>query len=106
MSYRSLREYRALRGDHRSVVAAGRLDRAPLGRVVHVHDAEAFGVAERPLVVIEQGPGVIAADIRALLHRIMGRAEVLTVVFDAQRIFDLAVDRVRRVVERGTVLRY
>src|SRR3954468_18626197 len=42
-----LRQHRAVGRDYRCVVAAGRLDGAPLGRVVDVHDAEALGVAER-----------------------------------------------------------
>src|SRR5689334_11482792 len=57
--------------DDRRVVAAGSLDGSPLIRVVDVHEPESFGEAMRPLIVIEQRPGVVSAQIDALLHRIV-----------------------------------
>src|SRR4051812_6616785 len=57
----------ALRRDHVGV-EAGALLRRPLERLeVHVHEAEALRIAERPLEVVEQRPGEIAAHVDALL---------------------------------------
>src|SRR4030095_6269593 len=52
-----------------TVPGAAALDRAPLGRVVDVDDAEALGVAAAPLEVVQQRPREVAADVDAVLDR-------------------------------------
>ncbi len=102
----SLREHCSFGGNDRRVVSPGLLDRSLLRRVINVHETEALGVAVRPLVIVEQRPGVIAAQVHALAYSVMRGAQMLTVILDAQRVLDLAVDRLRRIVKRGAVLRY
>src|SRR5947207_2766068 len=94
----------ALRGNDGGIEAPGRLDSSLLGRVVDVNEAEALGVAERPLVVVEQRPREISAQVDPLRYRVVSCAQMLPEVFDAKRIFDTAVDRLRRVVKRGAIL--
>src|ERR1700730_15711607 len=101
----SLRQGGAFAANHLGIVAAGRFDRSLLGRVIDVHDAEAFGIAERPLVVVEQRPRIVTLEIHALLHRLVRGAQMLAVILDAEWIFDLAIDRVRWIVECSAVLR-
>lgn len=52
--------------DDSGVAAAAALDRAALGRVVDVDQAETLVVAVRPLEVIQQRPGVLPGEGRAL----------------------------------------
>src|SRR5687767_3931024 len=100
----SLRENGPVAGNDGRVVPPARLDRTLLRLVVDMNDAEPLGVAERPLVVVEQRPGKISAQVDAFLHRVVRSAQVLTVILDAKRILDLAVDGLRRIVKRGAVL--
>src|SRR2546429_3934827 len=86
----SARECFSFRGDHRRVVSPRRFDRAVLRRVVDVNQTESFGVTVRPLVVIEQRPGEVAAKADALLHRVVSRAQMLPEVLNSHRLFDLA----------------
>src|SRR5207302_4457743 len=74
----SFREYLAFRRDHRRIVTTRVLDRSLLRCVIHMHEAEPFGEAVQPLVIVEQRPDVVSAKIDALLHRIMRGAQVLT----------------------------
>src|SRR3990170_2966466 len=60
------RENRSVAGDDGRVVPPARLDRTLLRLVVDVHDAEPPGVSQRPLVIIEEGPGKVAAQIDTL----------------------------------------
>src|SRR5688572_31146280 len=87
--------------DDRRVVPPRRLDRTLLRLVVDVDDTEALGIAVRPLIVVEQRPRVVSAQVDALLYRFVRRAQMLAVVLDAQRIFNASVDGVRRIVKRG-----
>src|SRR6185312_13330167 len=52
--------------DDVGVPVAGALDGAGLGGVVDVDEAEALGVAVRPLEVVQQGPGEVAGERGAL----------------------------------------
>src|SRR5438876_9879418 len=93
------REHCSLGGNDRRVESSRFLNRAELRRVIDVHEAEPLGVAVRPLVIVEQRPGIVSAKIDALLHRVMRCAQVLTQILGPQRIVDAAIDRVRRIVE-------
>src|SRR5690606_41302507 len=55
--------------DVRGVEAGAKLGRAPLRREVDVHEAEAAGVAARPLAGVEEAPGQVAPDGGALPPR-------------------------------------
>src|SRR6185503_20664352 len=94
----------SVRSDHGRIKTTGGLDRALLGGIVDVNEPEPLGESERPLVVVEQRPRVVAAEIDALGESVVGSAQMLPVVFDAQRIVDAPVDGVRWIVERGAVL--
>ena len=52
--------------DRVAVPPRGVLHQPRAGRVVHAHDAEALGVAERPLEVVQQRPEEVAANVDAL----------------------------------------
>src|SRR2546423_9137863 len=90
---------RAVAADHVAIEAGALLGRAFLGFVVHVYDPEPLGIAEAPLVVVEQAPGEIATQIDSLPNRVARGFQVLAIVPDAKGIVDLPVDRVRRIVE-------
>src|SRR4026207_611649 len=64
-----LRQNLSLAANDRRVVSPRRLDSSLLSRIIDVNDAEALGVAVGPLVVVEQRPGVVAAQVHALRHR-------------------------------------
>src|SRR6478672_4987106 len=93
-----------MRPDHLRVEPRARLRRPLLRLVVDVHDAEALRVAEAPLVVVEQRPGEVAPQVYTLTERRVRRAQVRAIIRDAQRIVDATFDRLRRVIERGTIL--
>src|SRR5688500_13493790 len=101
----SLGEYGAAARDDRRVVPPARLDRTLLRLVVDVNDAEPLGVAECPLVVVEQRPREVSTEIDPGFHRVMRSSEMLAIVLHAKRILDLAVDALRRIVKRRAVLR-
>src|SRR5688572_24045636 len=100
----SLRENGTTAGNDGRVVPPARLDRTLLRLVVDVNDAEPLGVPERPFVVVEQRPCEVTAQIDTFAHRIVRGAQVLAKVLHAQGIFDLTVDRLRRIVKRRAVL--
>ena len=70
---------------------------------VDVDDAEAFGVAEGPFEVVEEGPDEVAADVRALLDGAVDGEDVVAEVVDAERVLSGSVDGGRWIVERGAV---
>src|SRR5207253_1702960 len=76
------------------VVPARRLDRALLRRIIDVHQTKSLGVAERPLVVVEQRPGEVAAQIDALPHRAVRGAQVLPLRRQMVRMIPLYLPRV------------
>src|SRR5439155_17196591 len=69
-----------------------------------MYDAEALRVAKTPLVIIEQRPSEVPAEIDPLTKSRMRRAQVRPIVGDTERIVDSAIDRLRRIVKRGAVL--
>src|SRR3954466_5471416 len=79
-------------GDEVAVPERAALGHAPLGRVVHVDEAEALGVAVLPLEVVENPPGEVAADVDAVGDRPRQRAQVRLQVVDARRVFERPVD--------------
>src|SRR6185437_363810 len=74
--------HRPIGANHPGIVAAAILDYAALGRVVHVDDAEAFGVALGPLEIVEEGPDEVAAERRTLGDCLPGGAEMIAQVGD------------------------
>src|SRR5687768_1206545 len=102
---RSFGEHGTTTGNDGRVVPPARLDRTLLRLVVDMNDAEPLGIPERPLVVVEQRPGKVSAQVDAFLRGVVRSAQVLTVILDAKRILDLAVDGLRRIVKRRAVLR-
>src|SRR3972149_11619070 len=70
-------------GDEVPVPVAALLDDATLGRVVHVHQPEALAVAEGPLEVVHEAPGVVAAHVGAVLDGPPHLADVAPEVADA-----------------------
>src|SRR5436305_14291913 len=92
-----------MRSDHVRVKPRARLRRSLLRGVIDMYDAKALGVAETPLVVVEQRPREVAAEVDALAKRLVRRRQMRSVVRDAQRIVDATVDRLRRVVERRAI---
>src|SRR5437899_12163449 len=101
----SLREHCSFGGNDRRVVSPGLLDRSLLRRVINVHETEALGVAVRPLVIVEQRPGVIAAQVHALTQRIMRGAQMLSEILDPEWIFDFHVVCLGWIRVRGACLR-
>src|SRR3954454_23961862 len=89
--------------DEVAVPERAALGHAPLGRVVHVDEAEALGVAVLPLEVVEHRPGEVAPDVDAVGDRAGQRAQVRLEVLDAPRVLQRPVDD-RPVLERGAVL--
>ena len=94
-----------LRRDHVGVEVRAVL-RRPLERLeVHVHQAEALREAERPLEVVEQRPGEIAAHVDALLDGRVDRAQVASGSNRSRSgSCDAAARRRRRIVEGRAVL--
>src|SRR5262245_58568167 len=97
-------ECRAVRGAHATVVRGARLRRARLRLVIHVDDAEAFGVAKAPFIVVEQAPDEVSAELGTLGDGVARGLEMLTEIPDAHRIVHGSIDRVRRVVQRRSIL--
>jgi hypothetical protein len=95
----------AIRPNHVRVEAPTRLDRPLLRLVVDVNDPEPARVAEAPLVVVEQRPGEVAAQIRSRAHRVVCSPKMVAIIGHAQRIFDATIDRFGRIVKRGAILR-
>ena len=62
----------SVRRDDFGVEARAVLRRPPLRSEIDMHDAEALGVTERPLEVVEQRPREVAAQIDALLDGARG----------------------------------
>ena len=83
---------RAATSHHLGIELRALLQRPFQRREVDVDDAEAFGVAEGPFEVVEEGPDEVAADVGAFGDRVRDGADVLAEVVDAQRV----VDRRRR----------
>src|SRR4051812_3710189 len=65
------------------------LRRPHLARIVRVHDAEARGIAFRPLVVVEQGPGKIATDVDPGTLRCAHGEQVVRIEFDTPSVIAL-----------------
>ena len=59
--------------DYLPVVVRARFGRPYLRLIVHMHNAEALGVAMGPLEVVEQTPDEVATDVRALLDEMLNR---------------------------------
>src|SRR6266542_4221485 len=89
--------------DHVAVPARAVLEDPALGREVDVHQTEAPGVALVPLEVVEQRPDEVAAQVDALLQRLMGGAEMPLEETDAVGVVHVAL-RVGVVVEGSPVL--
>src|SRR6187431_2032857 len=80
-------------GEDAGVLEPGVLDRAHLGVVVDVHDAEALVVAEGPLEVVHQAPREVAAHVGAALDRVGDGTEVRVQVGDPVGVVHPAVVR-------------
>src|SRR4029079_4019691 len=81
-----------VRRDDSRVELSAVLDGSLLGFVIDVHDSESLRVSVRPLIVVEQRPGVVSAQIHTLLDRIVRSLEMTHEVVDALRILDPSVD--------------
>src|SRR5690606_39646969 len=79
--------------DVRGVEAGAKLGRAPLRLEGDEHEAEAAGVAARPLEVVEEAPGEVAPDVGALPPRPLHRLEVGGDVLPAPAVVEGAADR-------------
>src|SRR5438093_7050305 len=90
------------RANHIAVEKRARFHRPFLRFEVDVYDAEAFGVAQGPLEIVEKRPDAIPSQIDAAAHRLARRAEMLAQIVDAQRILHRAVSH-RWIVKRRTV---
>src|SRR5436309_9751930 len=80
------------------------LQGAPLGREIHLHDAEALRVAVLPLEVVEQRPREVAAQVDSLPDRPVRRLEVPAVVLDTARVLDHSFRTRSRICQGGAVL--
>src|SRR5215207_6760784 len=96
-------ERRSVRLNDSRVEAAAVLDRSLLCLVVDVHDSEALGVAVAPLIVVEERPREIAAQINSLHDRIAYRFQMGFEVGDTQRILDPSIDCSRRICESRSI---
>nr|GEU28129.1 hypothetical protein [Tanacetum cinerariifolium] len=68
------------------------LERALLGRIVHVDDAEALGVARVPFEVVEQAPQEVTLDVHALQAGVVDGFQVAQHEVDAGVVRHFAVD--------------
>ena len=75
-----------LAGDNAGVAARARLERTPLGGEVDVHDAEALGVAQGPLEVVEQRPDEVAAQVDPVADGAVRGVQVGVEVADPLRV--------------------
>mmetsp|Transcript_10759 Transcript_10759/g.34423 ORF Transcript_10759/g.34423 Transcript_10759/m.34423 type:complete len:593 (-) Transcript_10759:115-1893(-) len=79
---------RGVRVDERRVPPGGEFGGPGLGLVVDVDEAEALGVAVGPLVVVEEGPGVVGGDPDALGDGARDLLDVGAVVVDAEGVVE------------------
>src|SRR5689334_23555993 len=93
----------AIAADDLPIPVKGVLGRALLRLEIHVNQAEALTIAFRPLEIVHQAPGKIAAHISAAAARAGELAQIALHEIDSLRIVYLAIER-DPIGNRGAVL--